>query len=66
LKKLKAGVEKTRAGLVSRLEDTLSVRKEIDADLLDELGVRPHRRRYRVQTTSEILERIRQGVSAIS
>ena len=34
LERLKTGVAKTRAGLVSRLEDTLAGRKEIDADLI--------------------------------
>ena len=34
LEKLKSGVQKTRAGLVSHLEDTLRGRKEIDAELL--------------------------------
>jgi hypothetical protein len=37
LDKLKAGIKKTRAGLVDRLEDVLSGPKEIDADLLEEL-----------------------------
>ena len=32
LERLKTGVEKTRSGLVSRLEDTLAGRKEIDAE----------------------------------
>src|SRR5258706_12982361 len=63
LEKLKAGVEKTRAGLVSRLEDTLAGRKEIDADLLDELEYALIGADIGVQTTSEILERIRQRVS---
>jgi fused signal recognition particle receptor len=62
LEKLKAGVEKTRAGLVSRLEDTLAGRKEIDADLLDELEYTLIAADIGVQTTNEILERIRQRV----
>src|SRR6266852_6192775 len=62
LEELKAGVEKTRAGLVSRLEDTLAGRKEIDADLLDELEYALIGADIGVQTTSEILERIRQRV----
>src|SRR5258708_4837049 len=37
LDRLKAGIEKTRTGLVDALEDALSGRKEIDSDLLDEL-----------------------------
>src|SRR5438132_398034 len=63
LERLKSGVAKTRAGLVSRLEDTLAGRKEIDADLLDELEYTLISADIGVQTTSEILERIRQRVS---
>ncbi len=37
LEKLKAGIEKTRSGLVDRLEDVLAGRPEIDADLLEGL-----------------------------
>src|SRR5438132_1107643 len=37
LERLKSGVQKTRAGLVSALEDALQGKKEIDAGLLDEL-----------------------------
>src|SRR5258705_3824644 len=62
LERLKTGVAKTRAGLVSRLEDTLAGRKEIDADLLDELEYTLISADIGVQTTSEILERIRQRV----
>src|SRR4051794_14124905 len=63
LERLKAGVEKTRSGLVSRLEETLGGRKEIDADLLDELEYTLIGADIGVQTTQEILERIRQRVS---
>ena len=63
LDRLKAGVEKTRSGLVSRLEDTLAGRKEIDADLLDELEHTLITADIGVRTTEEILERIRQRVS---
>src|SRR5215468_9706223 len=62
LERLKTGVAKTRAGLVSRLEETLAGRKEIDADLLDELEYALIGADIGVQTTSEILERIRQRV----
>lgn len=62
LEKLQSGLEKTRAGLVSRLEDALAGRKEIDADLLDELEYTLIGADIGVQTTSEILERIRQQV----
>src|SRR5262249_2636968 len=62
LERLKTGVAKTRAGLVSRLEDALAGRKEIDADLLDELEYTLIGADIGVQTTSEILESIRQRV----
>jgi fused signal recognition particle receptor len=63
LERLKSGVEKTRAGLVSRLEDALAGKKEIDADLLDELEYTLISADIGVRTTSEILERIRQQVN---
>ena len=47
LDRLKAGVEKTRAGLVIGVEDVLTGRKEIDADLLDELEYTLITRRHR-------------------
>ena len=62
LERLKNGVEKTRAGLVSRLEDALAGKKEIDADLLDELEYTLISADIGVRTTNEILERIRQQV----
>src|SRR5918911_987553 len=63
LEKLKSGVQKTRAGLVSRLEETLTGRKTIDADLLDELEYTLISADIGVRTTEEILERIRQRVN---
>ena len=62
LERLKSGVEKTRAGLVTRLEDALAGRKEIDSDLLDELEYTLVSADIGIQTTTEILERIRQQV----
>jgi fused signal recognition particle receptor len=62
LERLKSGVEKTRAGLVSRLEDALAGKKEIDADLLDELEYTLISADIGVRTTNEILERIRRQV----
>jgi len=62
LERLKSGVEKTRAGLVSRLEDAIAGKKEIDADLLDELEYTLISADIGVRTTNEILERIRQQV----
>jgi fused signal recognition particle receptor len=62
LEKLKSGVQKTREGLVSRLEDVLSGRKQIDADLLEELEYTLISADIGVATTEEILERIRERV----
>uniref|UniRef100_Q01YT1 Signal recognition particle receptor FtsY n=1 Tax=Solibacter usitatus (strain Ellin6076) TaxID=234267 RepID=Q01YT1_SOLUE len=62
LEKLKSGVQKTRAGLVTALEDALQGKKEIDADLLDELEFTLISADIGVATTSEILESIRQRV----
>ncbi len=60
LEKLKSGVQKTRAGLVNALEDALQGKKEIDADLLDELEYTLISADIGVRTTEEILERIRE------
>jgi fused signal recognition particle receptor len=62
LDRLKEGVAKTRAGLSSRLEETLSGRKQIDADLLEELEYALISADIGVQTSAEILDRIRQRV----
>ncbi|MGC8794465.1 MAG: signal recognition particle-docking protein FtsY [Bryobacteraceae bacterium] len=62
LERLKSGIQKTRAGLVARLEDALAGRKEIDATLLEELEATLLAADIGVRTTSEILERIRQQV----
>jgi fused signal recognition particle receptor len=63
LEKLKSGVQKTRAGLVSALEDALQGKKEIDADLLDELEFTLISADIGVRTTEEILDRIKQRVA---
>jgi fused signal recognition particle receptor len=63
LEKLKSGVQKTRAGLVNALEDALQGKKEIDADLLEELESTLIAADIGVRTTEEILERIRQRVA---
>ena|SRR5579864_27306 len=65
LDRLKSGVEKTRAGLVSRLEDALAGKKEIDAELLDELEYTLISADIGVKTTGEILERIRQQIQRL-
>jgi len=62
LEKLKSGVQKTRAGLVSALEDALQGKKEIDSDLLDELEHTLITADIGVRTTNEILDNIRQRV----
>src|SRR5882757_805759 len=59
LDKLKAGIQKTRSGLVDRLEDVISGKKEIDADLLEELEYTLITADIGVKTTQEILEEIR-------
>jgi fused signal recognition particle receptor len=62
LDRLKAGVEKTRAGLVDRIEDAISGRKEINADLLDELEYALITADIGVRTATEILDQIRMRV----
>ena len=62
LDRLKAGIQKTRAGLMEKIEDAVSGRKEIDADVLDELEYALITADIGTRTTSEILERIRQRV----
>ena len=62
LEKLKAGIEKTRSGLVDRIEDVISGKKEIDADLLEELEYTLITADIGVKTTQEILEEIRMRV----
>lgn len=62
LERLKTGIQKTRSGLVSRLEDVLAGEKQIDADLLEELEYTLIAADIGVKTTTEILERIRESV----
>jgi fused signal recognition particle receptor len=62
LDRLKAGIAKTRAGFVDKLEDTLKGRKEIDADLLDELEYALITSDIGVRTATAILETVRQRV----
>jgi len=63
LERLKAGVEKTRSGLVSALEGALEGKKQIDAGLLEDLEFTLISADIGVRTTEEILERIRQRVA---
>ena len=62
LDRLKAGVEKTRAGLMDRLGDVFAGRKEIDAEVLDELEYALYTADIGVKTTEEILESVRERV----
>jgi fused signal recognition particle receptor len=62
LDRLKAGIQKTRAGFLEKLEDAVSGRKEIDADVLEELEYALITADIGTPTTNEILERIRQRV----
>lgn len=62
LDRLKAGIQKTRAGLMEKIEDAVSGRKQIDADVLDELEYGLITADIGARTTAEILERIRQRV----
>ena len=63
LERLKAGVEKTRSGLVDRIEEAITGKKQIDADLLDELEYALITADIGVRTASEILDNIRTRVS---
>lgn len=62
LDRLKQGIQKTRAGLVDKMEDVLHGRKEIDADLLEELEYTLITADIGVRTAGDILESIRQRV----
>jgi fused signal recognition particle receptor len=62
LDRLKAGIQKTRAGLMEKIEDAVSGRKEIDAGVLEELEYALITADIGARTTTEILERIRQQV----
>ena len=62
LDRLKAGIQKTRAGLLEKIEDAVSGRKEIDADVLEELEYALITADIGANTTAEILERVRQQV----
>jgi fused signal recognition particle receptor len=62
LDRLKSGVQKTRSGLVDRLEDVLSGKKEIDAELLEELEYTLITADIGVRTVQEILDRIHERV----
>lgn len=63
LEKLKAGIEKTRTGLVDRIEEAIGGEREINAELLDELEYALVTADIGVRTTTEILDSIRARVS---
>ena len=63
LDRLRTGIEKTRAGLTEHLETAIAGRKEIDADLLEELEYTLIGADIGIRTTGEILEIIRQRAS---
>src|ERR1700686_3753825 len=63
LDRLKAGIQKTRAGLMEKLEDAVSGRKEINAEVLEELEYALITADIGAKTTAEILERIRERVA---
>jgi fused signal recognition particle receptor len=62
LDRLKAGIQKTRSGLLDRLEDALAGRKEIDAAVLDEIEETLYTADIGVATTTEIVDRLRERV----
>jgi fused signal recognition particle receptor len=62
LDRLKAGIQKTRSGLVDRIEDVLAGKKQIDAELLEELEYTLITADLGVRTVDDILEHIRQQV----
>ncbi|HCC56012.1 MAG TPA: signal recognition particle-docking protein FtsY [Solibacterales bacterium] len=59
LEKLKAGIEKTRTGLVRGIEDAVAGGRRIDADVLEELEYTLLSADIGVATTNEILNLIR-------
>ncbi len=60
--RLKKGIEKTRAGLLDRLDDVFAGKKEIDADLLEELEHTLLGADLGVRTTTEILDLARERI----
>jgi fused signal recognition particle receptor len=62
LDRLKAGIQKTRSGLVGSLDTLIHGKKEIDPDLLEELEYNLISADIGVRTATEILEGIRQKV----
>lgn len=63
LDRLKAGVQKTRSGLMEKIEDAVHGRKEINAEVLEELEYALITADLGSRTTTDILERIRDRVA---
>lgn len=61
--KLKAAVAATKSNLVARIEDVIQGKKEIDANLLDELESVLIGSDIGIETTNELLAKIRNQVS---
>lgn len=59
LDRLKLGIQKTRSGLVSAIDDAVLGKKEIDADTLDELEYALITADIGVRTSTEILDAVR-------
>ena len=62
LDRFKTAVEKTRDGLVDQLDDLVRGKKEIDADLLDELEMLLIGADIGVRTVAEILDEVRESL----
>lgn len=63
LDRLKLGIQKTRSGLVSAIDDAVLGKKEIDADTLDELEYALITADIGVRTSTEILDAVRDRAS---
>jgi fused signal recognition particle receptor len=63
LSKLKEAVASTRSNLVTKIEDVVQAKKEIDAELLDDLEAILIGADVGVETSNEVLEKIRSQVS---
>ncbi len=63
LDRLKLGIQKTRSGLVSAIDDAVHGKKEIDADTLDELEYALITADIGVRTATEILDAVKERAS---
>ncbi len=62
-KRLRQGLSKTRSGLTGRLDQLIYGKKQIDADLLDELEEILFTSDLGVATTQELIDRVQEGVA---